>query len=125
MFFTNGALAQNKPLACQDVASGGLNWENGRWVILAFKPDKFILVLEGNTLTKESVGKAFNMSAITSSQISCSTRSSLISCTYYSKQLMFDPKTLNGGISSLLGSTMEDGSYKDSIFVKAFSCQPY
>ena len=45
--------AQNKPLACQDVAAGGLKWENGRWVTSTFKTDKFILVLAGNNLTKE------------------------------------------------------------------------
>jgi hypothetical protein len=115
--------AQNKPLACQDIAVSGLNWENGRWVTSMFRPDKFILVLSGNNLTKESVGKAFNSNTI--ADISCSNFGTLISCAAFSKQLMFDPKTLKGGISGLFGSAMEDGSYKDSIYVKAFSCQPY
>ena len=117
--------AQNKPFACQDIAVGGLNWENGRWVTSMFRPDKFILVLSGSNLTKESVGKAFDIKTINSADISCSNFGSLISCATFSKQLMFDPKTLKGGISALFGSAMEDGSYKDSIYVKAFSCQPY
>ena len=81
---TKTASAQNKPLACQDVASGGLNWENGRWVILAFKPDKFILVLEGNTLTKESVGKALRVDVVPFLRITCSADDSLISCNWFS-----------------------------------------
>jgi hypothetical protein len=119
--------AQNKPLACQEVATGGLNWENGRWVTSRFKGDKFILVLEGKTLTKESVSKAIGVGAVSVSQISCGNPlgGSLITCNSYATQLLFDPKTLKGGISGLLGSTMEDGSYKDSIYVQAFSCQPY
>ena len=124
-FLTNGAIAQNKPLACQDVAAGGLRWENGRWVTSTFKTDKFILVLAGNNLTKESVGKAFGVGAVSSSQISCIDHVYLISCTSSYQQLVFDTKTLKGGISTLLGSAMEDGSYKDTVFVRAFSCQPY
>ena len=54
---TNTAVAQNKPLACQDVAVGGLQWEDRRWTNSTFKDEKFILVLNGDTFTKESVGK--------------------------------------------------------------------
>ena len=117
--------AQNKPLTCQDIAAGGLNWENGRWVTSTFNEDKFILVQEGNTLTKESVGKAIRGDIVPFSRISCSAVGSLISCNSFSRQLIFDPKTLKGGISALFGSSMQDGSNKDSIYVKAFSCQPY
>ena len=55
----NLALAQNKPLACQVDASAGLKWENGRWRIANFAERKFILVLSGDTLTKESVASTF------------------------------------------------------------------
>ena len=119
--------AQNKPLACQEIAAGGLNWENGRWVTAKFITDKFILVLEGKTLTKESIGKALGVGPVSSSEISCSNPfgGSLINCNSYATQLLFDTKALKGGISGLLGSTLADGSYKDSIYVKAFSCQPF
>ena len=117
--------AQNKPLACQDIAAGGLRWEKGRWVTSTFTEDKFILVLEGNTLTKESVGKALRVDVVPFLRITCSADDSLISCNWFSKQLMFDTKTLKGGISALYGSSMQDGSNKDSIYVRAFSCQPY
>lgn len=56
----NLALAQNKPMACQDDATVGLNWEGGQWKIARFNPQKFILVISGDTLTKESVIKATN-----------------------------------------------------------------
>jgi hypothetical protein len=115
--------AQNKPLACQDDATSGLNWENGRWVTSMFKTGKFILVQAGNTLTKESVAKVFFDTA--PNQISCSNDNFRITCNSTFMSLYFDPKTLKGGISNLLGSTMRDGSYKDSIYVTAFSCQQY
>jgi hypothetical protein len=54
----NLALAQNTPLACQVDAAAGLSWENGQWKTTRFIENKFILVLKGNTLTKESVIKA-------------------------------------------------------------------
>jgi hypothetical protein len=117
------AQAQNKPLACQDDMTGGLNWENGRWVTSTFKTDKFILVQAGNTLTKESVAKVFYDTAL--NQISCSNDNFRVTCNSTFMSLYFDPKTLKGGISNLLGSTMRDGSYKDSIYVRAFSCQQY
>ena len=115
--------AQKKPLACQDVKAGGLEWENGRWVASTFKDEKFILVLEGDTFTKESVGKVFKFSM--SGEISCRLRGPLITCSSFSRQLIFNTKTLKGGVSSLFGSSMEDGPYKDSIYVQAFSCEPY
>jgi hypothetical protein len=114
--------AQNKPLACMDVAVSGLQWENGRWTNSTFKDDKFILVLEGDTFTKESIGKALKQSSL---GISCSVLGPLVTCSSFSRQLVFNTKTLKGGISSLFGSSMQDGPYKDSIYVQAFSCQPF
>lgn len=29
IFFTNGAIAQNKPLGCQGAAAAGVDWQNG------------------------------------------------------------------------------------------------
>ena len=60
MFFTNGAVAQNKPLACQVEAAGGLDWENGRWITARFVKNNFVLVQAGNNLTNESVAKVLN-----------------------------------------------------------------
>ena len=57
---TNTALAQNKPLACQTDAVGGLQWENGRWVTTSYLERRFILVETKDGLTTDSVGKALN-----------------------------------------------------------------
>jgi hypothetical protein len=116
--------AQNKPLACLDIAVGGLQWENGRWTNSTFKDEKFILVLEGDSFTKESIGKVLKHSS-SSVGISCSVLGPLITCSSFARQLIFNTKTLKGGVSSLFGSSMQDGSYKDSVYVQAFSCQPY
>jgi hypothetical protein len=85
------AQAQNKPVACMDVAVGGLQWENGRWTNSTFKDEKFILVLEGDTFTKESIGKVLKQS---SQGISCSELGPLITCSSFSRQLVFNTKTL-------------------------------
>ena len=116
--------AQNKPLACQDDMTGGLNWENGRWVTSTFKADKFILVQTGDTLTRESVAKALNTSRL---GVSCSNSNvtARISCTDNFQYFLFNTNTLKGGISNLLGTTMPDGTYKDSVYVRAFTCQPF
>ena len=55
VFFSAGAIAQNKPLACQSDVSAGLSWENGRWVTSTFNGSKFILVQTKDGLTGESV----------------------------------------------------------------------
>jgi hypothetical protein len=116
------AQAQNKPLACQDDAVGGLNWENRSWATSTFKTEKFILVQAGNTLTKESVAKVLN----TPMPITCNSyKGERISCAADFQFLLFNIKTLKGGISHMLGATTPDGVYKDSVVVQAFSCQPF
>lgn len=51
--------AEGKPLACQEDEKAGPVWENGRWNVHSFIPRKFILVMDGDTLTRESVYKVF------------------------------------------------------------------
>jgi hypothetical protein len=58
VFFSAGAVGQNKPLACQTEADAGLSWDYGRWVTKTFNGSKFILVQTKDGLTGESVGKA-------------------------------------------------------------------
>jgi len=121
----NVALAQNKPLACQVDASAGLKWENGQWKTARFIEGKFILVLQGNTLTKESAAKALGVpypDLVTCSVYEYDKR---ITCTDPSGgNLIFQPKNLKGGMSELLGS-LSQSSDRDTINVSAFTCQPY
>ena len=122
VLFTNGAIAQNKPLACQVDASAGLNWENGRWVTKSFVTNKFILVQAGNTLTTDSVAKALKA---TLKNVSCRNAYPQIDCTDVSGGgLYFDPRVLRGGISQLIGST-DSGSVRDTVTVEIFSCTPF
>ena len=121
-FLTNGAVAQNKPLACQVEETAGLNWEKGRWVNRSFEPNlsKFILVQTGSTLTLESVAKVFNNAPI--SQITCKFFAPETACfDIAGRGLYFNPKVLKGGISKLFGST-QDGTERDSLSVQPFSC---
>lgn len=130
VFFTNGAIAQNKPLACQVDEAGGLDWERGRWVLKKFVLKKFILVQSGLTLTTESVASAFNEKPENRypDQMSCKTDSLFnnISCsdTVGGRSLYFDPQTRKGGIGKLFGAT-ETGASRDSVSIEVFSCTPF
>ena len=121
--FTNGATAQNLPLACQGEASAGMDWENGRWVISRFQTTKFVLVQSGNTLTLESVAKALQTYP---KQITCREGNpGKINCMDISGSSLFiDLQRLTGGIAHLFGASMTE-SKRDSVTVHAFSCTPF
>lgn len=128
----NLALAQNKPLACQGDASGGLRWENGQWKITRFIERKFILVLQGDTLTKESVASSYpNIKDIPKSLISsvfCETDKydRRIRCSMTrGHTLLFNPENNRGGISLLSGAASSETDDRDTVSVEAFTCQPY
>jgi len=117
--------AQNKPLACQEDASAGLKWENGRWTTKTFiSENKFILVQRKGGLTADSVAKALSMDF--PDQVSCiNNLPSNISCQDVTGgNLYFDPRTLKGGISQILGSA-SNGTRRDTVTVQVFSCTPF
>ena len=118
------ALDQNKPLSCQGDAAAGLRWENGQWKVTKFAEKKFILIMSGDTLTKESVSKA-GLSIIPK-QIDCKTELWLISCVSAGSHLAFNTQNLTGGITQIFGAVQGfDEKNKDTISVEAFTCQPY
>ena len=127
IFVTNRAIAQNKPLACLIEGAAGLKWEGGRWVTKSFHSNipKFILVQARNTLTIDSVGKALEASP---GNVSCRNDVGYqlrIECTDTTGgSLFFDPKTLKGGISQLIGGTFNSAE-RDTVTVQIFSCTPF
>lgn len=123
LLFQSGAIAQNKPLACQVDAAAGLEWENGRWITARFVRNNFILVQAGNNLTNESVAKVLNVR--NPKHITCRYTDPEITCfDPFGQTLFFDPTALRGGKSRLLGSTSV-GSERDSVVVEVFSCTPF
>jgi hypothetical protein len=123
MLLANGAIAQNKPYACQEDAAAGLSWDNGRWVTSSFNEKKFVLVQQGDNLTTESVAKIFNNPYL--SNISCTIIKPEILCFDISARVIyFNPDTLKGTLSRNFGATMT-GNQKDSLTVSAFSCAPF
>ena len=119
---TTKALAQNKPLACQDDASAGLAWEKGRWVTTSFTLTRFILVQDRNTLTVDSVGKAFGVGA---ASISCRNVDPEIHCSNSNgRNLFFSPQALKGSISAQFGS-ISNKDNRDTVHVQVFSCTPF
>lgn len=124
VFFTDGAIAQNKPLACQTDAVGGLQWENGQWVVSTYVPKKFILVQTKDGLSKDSVAKAFSIGNAPE-LVSCINNGSITCYDLLGDHLLFDLKTLRGGIASLFGSISTNTTRKDSVTVQMFSCTPF
>ena len=127
VFFSAGAVAQNKPLACQDEKVAGLTWENGRWVAVTFPVGNFILIQTKDGLTTESVAKALKTAERGLICRNVGLSYPHISCTsWYGHSLVFDPINLNGGFS-YLDATMGQGSRakKDTLSLDAFSCTPF
>ena len=120
--FTNGATAQNQPLACQVEAAAGLRWENGRWDTKTFVETKFILVQAGNTLTTDSVAKVMISFP---PDVTCKNDMVRVQCADLSGGvLFFDKKTLKGGTAMLFGS-ISPADRKDTVAVQVFSCTPF
>jgi len=127
ILFSTGIQAQNKPLACQDDASAGLEWEGGRWGTKNFRLKKFILVQAGDSLTLDSVAKAMRPLNPPTTFTSCKTDILLtVTCNDgLGSSLYFEPKTLQGGMSYLTGSTENKVVNRDSVYVAVFSCTPF
>lgn len=130
-FFSTLVSAQNKPLACVVDGSGGLIWRNGRWEATAFflKPDRFILVMSGDTLEKQSVADVLDSGSKKMFSPICVKEpfGPLIQCTsgyINGETLFFDMTTKKGGLSKLFGATTE-GVNKDTISVTSFSCTAF
>ena len=112
-------------MACQDDEAAGLNWANGEWRVTHFQLKKVILVMSGDTLTKESVANAMGSSP---QDVRCNTEDydKMISCVDRSgRTLVFMPKALKGGVSSVFGATQDSKEKRDTVSVRAFTCQPY
>ena len=122
-FFTNRAIAQNKPLACQADAAAGLAWQNGRWVTDTFERQRYILVQAGKTFTRESVAKVF-LHGI-ASQTTCVDLNPGVFCRDETgSALFFDQRALKGTIARMYGGVLE-AVKRDTVTVEVFSCTPF
>ncbi len=124
VIFSNVALAQNQPLACQGESAAGFSWENNRWVTSNFFTRKFILVKAGNTVTIDSAAQALRTKYIDG--VTCRTSPSLnVSCNDTSGgNFYLSLRTLKGGISQILGASLIDAQ-RDTVSVEIFSCTPF
>ena len=123
LLFGTNTYSQNNPIACQDDAAGGLKWEGGNWKTTGFITRRFILVLQGKTLTPSSAAKVLEMleknvtcRVIMGGQTSC--------LDDYGGNILFDTGTMKGAISQIFGGT-NAGNNRDTISVRAFTCQPF
>lgn len=121
--FSMPAMAQKVVYACQYVASGGLVWENGNWVVKRFNLDQpFFLTAERGQLEKSSVAKFFDTSP---ENVSCDYSGYIWqSCSGLLGEVIFvNLATLNGTLARVFGGTyptMDEN--KDSINVSPFTC---
>jgi hypothetical protein len=118
--------AQGKPMACQYIESGGLAWDNGRWTISRFVTrEKFILVIENQTITKSSASKpmAGPPEFITCNKVDPLTNIN-ICFDEMGAYLIFRNLSMTGAVAQILGGTSSRNT-RDNLSVSPFSCQPF
>ncbi len=122
LLISGAVIAERIPLACQENARGGLKWESGRWVSKLFVEEKFILVQEGDTLNIDSVGKILGGFFPTCDVL----KRGVVSC-YDSTGgfLIFDTKSKRGTVAQTYGGISTNATYKDTLHVAPFICQPF
>lgn len=121
LLFGANTYAQNKPFACQQDEAVGLNWEKDRWKMARFRTMNFILIVQNGNLTVSSVAKAFGGHEAATS---CRTAGYITCSDIFGSNMIYDPQTMKGAISTLLGGT-EVGENRDSVLVRVFTCQPF
>lgn len=126
VFFSAGAIAQNKKLACQSEAVAGLEWKKDQWgPSTRFNLSKFILIQTKDGLTTKSVAKALRTKYLEGVLCRDNGTKTRLSCTDTSGgYLYFDPRSLKGGVSQLLGSKSTDPNFKPAVSLSVFSCTP-
>ena len=120
-----GVWAEGEPLACQEEDSGGLRWADGKWKTTGYHTQRFVLVLEGDVLSKTSVMKAFVGDDGNSYQVTCTNVNPQIRCEDQTgSSLYYDPRVKRGGIARIFGATLTSNQ-RDTLSVSAFTCQPF
>jgi hypothetical protein len=115
--------AENQPLACQDDAAAGLNWEAGRWQTRGFFEKKFILVQDGEKLTTDSVAKVLQGLP---QMVKCEMESmGRVSCMDgLGGFLFFSKQSKRGAVAQTHGS-QGSKEKRDSVSVSVFTCTPF
>jgi len=121
------ATAAGQPWACQYTADAGLRWENGSWKATNFREGQpFVLVQDGDLLTRKSVSTALTGDDRSHILIRCRWNEGLVFCRdTLGTSLVFSPTTGQGGLSLILGATQNNPEQRDTVHVKHFICQKY
>ena len=119
----SGAAAQEKEIwACQMEESTMLKWENNEWEVYGITPYNLLL-----TLNSDNTG-SIDPSNDNEFSIECSeARLDRISCLDAPKftHFLFFPDTGKLGVSALVGATVDDREYRDSVSVKVYNCTKF
>lgn len=111
--------------ACQSLASAGLGWKDQQWKTEGYNHnERFILIAEGDGLSKESVVKAMGSSE---RSIECRVETVNTYCFNFGSgtSFGFNPNTRAGAIGQIFGGIhiFEPGTdYRDSMLVVPFEC---
>lgn len=122
------ASSMAQTFACQYVETVGLDYESGAWQLKRFIPEApfFInLTRDGKRIERDSamnlLGVAYTCVSDNKQKISCMGTEQGYGDT--GRYLIFNPRTLRGGVAQLLGSTEAPGSGTDSLAISPFVCQ--
>ena len=114
-------MAQNVTYACQYIESGGLDWKGQKWQSTRFhlRPP-FFLKATSSKLDADSISKIIGEAFVICHEMQLA---EIHSCSgFLGGSLIFDFKTLRGGVSQIAGATQSDDEDKDSLAVKPFTC---
>lgn len=123
LFMSTSVLADGQ-YACVSSDVGGLNWESGSWKVSQFKSVHSLLSIKGGGRKAEykaaddRLPSALNCSLTDLDFLKCSSDMTAIN-------IVFNEKSLRGGISALFGSLSGDAKYKDSLYVMPITCQKF
>jgi hypothetical protein len=117
----NQAWAQKKPLACLTEKGAGLKWDKGSWKATEFKDAKFLMFMDGESL---SVDSAKTINAGTYDQCSVGLKGRVYCFDDLGGYLIYDPETGKGSLALTLGGTSSDQK-RDDVAVYVFNCSSF
>jgi hypothetical protein len=123
LFISTSVLADGQ-YACVSSDAAGLNWEDGSWKVSKFKDVNSLLSIKGSGSKVEYKAADSN----SPDTLNCTlTDLDFLKCSsdMTALNIVFNEKSLRGGVSGLLGSLSGNPKYKDSLYVMPITCQKF
>lgn len=124
IFFISTSVLADGQYACVSSDAAGLNWEGGSWRVSKFKAVNSLLSIKGGgskveyKATDDNTPTTLNCTLTDLDFLKCSSDMTAVN-------IVFNEKSLRGGVSGLFGSLSGNSKYKDSLYVMPITCQKF